>query len=158
MSNEFQRPTSPPPLIKASRLSRLTAFIIDHILYLIFALFFFPLLLNFELTALAKSNEIPLSKLLIMHLLIGIIFPLIINSWFMREGQTIGKKIMNIYVAKINSDEPLNFIEYFATRHLIAFTLGVIPIISFVNILMIFKEDRRCFHDLIAKTHVLQIP
>jgi uncharacterized RDD family membrane protein YckC len=34
--------------------------------------------------------------------------------------------------------------------------IGIIPFYGLVDVLFIFREDKRCIHDLIAGTHVVQ--
>ena len=76
----------------------------------------------------------------------------------MLGGQTIGKKLQGIHVIKYSSDEikVAGFWRYFCLRFLFGICfLTVIPFWFLINILFIFREDRRCLHDLIAGTQVI---
>ena len=83
-----------------------------------------------------------------------------INCYYLYEnGQTIGKKALGI---KIVSDDgsPASFgkilgLRIFAMGFLESLPLGIGLIVSIVNVCMIFGQDRRCLHDVIAGTIVV---
>ncbi|MEZ5357461.1 MAG: RDD family protein [Candidatus Zixiibacteriota bacterium] len=70
-------------------------------------------------------------------------------------GQTIGKKVMNIKIVKIDTDENGGFVTNFLLRFLLNAILGFIPLYGLVDVLFIFRDDRRCIHDMIAGTRVV---
>lgn len=75
-----------------------------------------------------------------------------------RNGQTIGKRAIGIKVVRKDGDRvPLT--RFIFLRYLPVTLLGVIPfiggIISLVDALMIFGAEKRCLHDLIADTIVI---
>ena len=41
-------------------------------------------------------------------------------------------------------------------RAWVTFFLGIVPLFGIVDVLFIFREDRRCIHDMIAGTRVIQ--
>ena len=75
-------------------------------------------------------------------------------------GQTIGKKVAKTRIATMNGDKP-TMTDLVFKRYAFSNLISMIPfaggIIVWVDILMIFKTDRRCLHDLIAGTQVLSI-
>lgn len=77
-----------------------------------------------------------------------------------RYGQTIGKRILNIKIVKNSTEENGGFATNFAMRALIPGVIQVIPYVGFafglIDILFIFRDDKRCLHDLIADTKVVQ--
>ena len=193
MDNHYHRALTLETIV-ASRSSRLIAFIIDSIIYE---------LITFGVIFLTFKDNIPKVKVFgtsqsqrsILEWVLCIFLPILVNGWFMRKGQTIGKKIRNIYVADINTNEPIGFVRCYFVRYVIAYSIlilcysplyifveffpttfskmmQIIPIneplnlilffliitlIMLIPFLMIFRVDRRCFHDLLAKTHVLEI-
>ena len=89
----------------------------------------------------------------------GIIFFFLINYYFLAStGQTIGKKIVGIKIVDLDGQLP-SFSKAIVPRYLVYLVPGNIPLIgqlfSIVNILFIFGKERRCIHDLVAKTRVV---
>jgi uncharacterized RDD family membrane protein YckC len=81
------------------------------------------------------------------------------------RSQSIGKYFIKTQIHTIDTNEPANFIKTFLLRgllnNLIASVLGCIPFLGLVyqivDACFIFREDRRCLHDLIAGTKVVDI-
>lgn len=71
-------------------------------------------------------------------------------------GQTIGKKVVNIRIVKIDSGENGGFMTNVGLRLVLSGLLGIIPLYTLVDVLFIFRADRRCIHDLIARTRVIE--
>jgi uncharacterized RDD family membrane protein YckC len=75
------------------------------------------------------------------------------------QGQTIGKKMMSIRIARYDDDGLPGFVKAVLLRGIVPGLMGSVPVIggifALVNILFIFRDDRRCIHDLIAGTHVV---
>ncbi len=85
---------------------------------------------------------------------------LLIHQKLMRaSGQTIGKRAAKIRVVTLSGDIP-TFGDQAIKRYGFMNLIGVIPLVgsvlSIVNILFIFRADRRCIHDLIANTRVIK--
>lgn len=76
------------------------------------------------------------------------------------HGQTIGKKWLGIRIARIEDGSNAGFVKAVLLRGFVNGLIGAIPFIggfySLVDICFIFREDRRCIHDLIAGTHVVK--
>lgn len=74
-------------------------------------------------------------------------------------GQTIGKKLMRIRIVSAATDEHPNWVKLLLLRGPVAFLLSVVPLVgqlfAIANTFFIFREDRRCIHDLIAGTKVV---
>ena len=84
---------------------------------------------------------------------------LAINIYLMRKnGQTIGKKIVGIKVVRTDGS-PVSLYRIFFLRYVVntCFTLipGVGALYSLVDSLMIFGDPRRCVHDYLADTIVI---
>ena len=77
-----------------------------------------------------------------------------------RNGQTIAKYLLGIRVARPDGSNP-GLARIFFARYLPVAVLGVLPfigtVITLVDALMIFRDNRRCLHDDIADTLVLKI-
>ena len=78
-----------------------------------------------------------------------------------RYAQTFGKRIMKIQVVRNDSGEQCGLGRYFWLRAVVPGLIGGIPfvgwIFTLVDILMIFGEQRRCLHDMIADTKVVKV-
>lgn len=77
------------------------------------------------------------------------------------RSQTIGKYLVNTQIVDHESGEPAGFLKAFVVRGFVNGLIGAIPFIgvfySIVDILFIFRADRRCLHDLLASTSVVDI-
>ena len=76
-----------------------------------------------------------------------------------RNGQTIGKKSVGIRIVRSDGSDAA-FLRLFLLRGFLIWVLSWLPYIgqlfSLVNVLFIFRADRRCIHDLIADTRVVE--
>jgi len=74
------------------------------------------------------------------------------------RGQTIGKKAMKIRIVKLDGSQP-GFVHAFLLRAIVNALPSMIPVVGsiygLVDVLFIFRADRRCIHDLIASTRVV---
>jgi uncharacterized RDD family membrane protein YckC len=75
-----------------------------------------------------------------------------------KEGQTLGKKMMNIRVVRSDGSRA-GFGRVFGIRMFVNGIITAIPLLgslyALVDVLCIFKQDRRCIHDLMADTKVV---
>jgi len=74
------------------------------------------------------------------------------------KGQTLGKKIMKIKIIQLNGELPPLFkiygIRYFAIN--LIYSIPIIgTLFQIVDVLFIFRNDRRCIHDFLAGTKVI---
>ncbi len=74
------------------------------------------------------------------------------------RGQTVGKLLIGIHIVRAADGSRAGFLKAVVLREVVFFVIGSIqyvgPVLSFGNVLMIFREDRRCLHDLVAETVV----
>ncbi len=75
-----------------------------------------------------------------------------------RHGQTIGKRLLGIRIVDKDSAENGGFLVNVVKRGFLNGLLCLIPGYFLVDSLFIFRKNRRCLHDLIARTIVVQIP
>jgi uncharacterized RDD family membrane protein YckC len=86
------------------------------------------------------------------------VFALILFQWNMTavEGQTIAKKLLGMKIVTRNGDAP-GFVRGIALRWWLTGLLGIVPFFGLLNALAIFGEQRRCLHDYIAGTYVIDV-
>lgn len=83
-----------------------------------------------------------------------------VNGWLLaKRGQTVGKMIVGTRIVDLNGNLRPFKIIFFIRYALVGF-LASIPLLgslfSLANALFIFRSDKRCLHDLIAGTKVVQ--
>ncbi|GGY72010.1 hypothetical protein GCM10011613_16170 [Cellvibrio zantedeschiae] len=140
----------------ASRWDRLGAAIIDAIIGMCVML---PLMyFSGGLEGISKGIEQPIEYKLIMNIVGIIVFVMLHGALLATKGQTIGKKIIGIKIVDLNGDLP-KIQTHLLKRYAVYFILGLIPTVgaflSFLNILFIFGKEKRCVHDYIAGTKVV---
>ena len=76
-------------------------------------------------------------------------------------GQTIGKRVAKTRIVTMDGKKP-EVTDLVFKRYAFMNFIGLIPlvgsILSLVNVLLVFKSDRRCLHDMIAGTQVVKFP
>ncbi|MEH6457722.1 MAG: RDD family protein [Cocleimonas sp.] len=141
----------------ASRWSRLGASLIDGVIGGVLSL---PLLSFFDVwEQIDENGNLPFSTAITITL-IGIIFFLLINGYLLSKyGQTVGKKLLDIKIVDLNGDIP-DFNSLIAKRYVPIWVVSQIPVIggfiAIIDALFIFRKDKRCVHDLIAGTRVVE--
>lgn len=87
---------------------------------------------------------------------------LLLNGYFLAtRGQTLGKMVAGTKIVDAKTGEilplmPLVF-KRFVSMHVLSLIPGVGSFIGLIDTLMIFRENRRCFHDDFAGTKVITI-
>jgi uncharacterized RDD family membrane protein YckC len=86
---------------------------------------------------------------------------LVVNlMWLIKRGQSIGKRIVGIRIVGLESDTNPGGVKTVVLRGIVNGIIGAIPLLgafySIADILFIFGKDRRCLHDLLAGTRVVQ--
>lgn len=156
--------TSPEPprqaLPLASRLSRLFAQILDN---LIVGLLSVPLVLILGVVNESTMDQVveaggfsfgQYMTFLGVHLLVWVV----VNSYLLWYfGQTIGKRMMSIAIVDASDRVPA-FFKLVGIRYALIQLLGFIPFFGLIDILAIFRQDRRCIHDFMAQTRVVSVP
>lgn len=89
----------------------------------------------------------------------GFIAFLLVHGYFLNQsGQTVGKKLLGMRIVDLNGNKP-EFFKLVGLRYGVTQLIGLIPLVGtlygLVNVLFIFRSDRRCIHDLIAGTRVV---
>jgi uncharacterized RDD family membrane protein YckC len=71
------------------------------------------------------------------------------------RGQTLGKKFVGVRIVRSDGSEP-GFVHAVLLRAIVMGMIdGIVGVTALINPLLIFREDRRCLHDLIADTRVI---
>ena len=131
-----------PHILLASRGARLIAKIIDVailIVGIIFVVIFFLIDDVLGVLSLLSLLAVPILQIVLLS----------------KDGQTVGKKALNIRIVMVTTSQNGGFVPNVVLRAWLITLLGFIPFLGLVDVLFIFREDQRCIHDLIAGTRVI---
>jgi uncharacterized RDD family membrane protein YckC len=83
-----------------------------------------------------------------------------VNGYLLfKHGQSVGKRIVGIRIVNIDDNRRTPFSKLVLLRTLPVQLVAAIPLLgsllTLVDVLFIFRQDRRCVHDLIAGTRVV---
>lgn len=136
---------------------RLGAALIDLLIALVYAV---PMFFIMGLGTYISQNTEPPIGLTLLSTVLGFVFFVLIHGYFLKKnGQTIGKKLLGIRITDLDDQVP-PFGKLIALRYLPITLVTLIPFIGnllvLVDVLFIFRSDRRCVHDLIAGTQVVR--
>lgn len=140
---------------------RLGAAVLDSVIMLAMVLPVMFLVGYFQaaMDAVSRGEQLPL-LLQFKWGAIGIVLFYLVQSFPLRaSGQTWGKRVLKIKIVDLDGNQP-SFGRLAGLRYLPVQVANMIPfvggLIVTVDMLMIFRRDRRCAHDLIAGTRVVK--
>lgn len=140
----------------ASRWKRLGAVIIDGLIGVIWGV---PLMYFLGFWENVRQGIEPDKSFEIIMTLLNAIAFVCIHGYFLKQnGQTLGKKALSIKVVGLNNHLlPLH--QIVIKRFLPITVLTLVPFvgqfIAFIDSVFIFRTDKRCVHDFIAGTKVV---
>ncbi len=141
----------------ASRWARLGASIIDSVIMMLFVMPVMYFTGGFD--GIASGVQPGFVYMFSMGILSFIVFFVINYRFLIANGQTIGKKVLDIKIVDLNGNVPA-FQPQLLIRYAVYVLPGQIPVVgtlfSLVNVLFIFGKEKRCIHDLAAKTKVVK--
>ncbi len=85
----------------------------------------------------------------------------LLHGWLLhRRGQTIGKRLFGLRIASLDDGRIPRLHRTLLMRHAVFVLLSQPPLwgsfVYLANVLAIARHDRRCLHDLLAYTKVVQ--
>jgi len=85
-----------------------------------------------------------------------------VQLWMLvTRGQTIGKRVLGVRIVTIDDGANPGFIKIFLLRLILPALLSAVPYLgmffTLTDYFFIFREDRRCIHDLLAGTKVVKV-
>ena len=92
---------------------------------------------------------------------LGFALFLLINGYLLaNRGQTVGKMLVKTRIVSVEDKKILPLWKLILLRYVpvsvVAYIPLIGPILNLVNVLLIFRDDRRCGHDHIAGTVVIK--
>jgi len=141
----------------ADRGSRLGAAFTDGI---IGALLVVPLFFGTGILGKVQSGQISAAAYLLGSAVVGFLLFALVQSYPLAKwGQTWGKRALGIRIAHLDGKQP-TLSTLLVKRYLPIQATQAVPLVGnvlvLVDMLFIFRADRRCLHDLIAGTRVIK--
>ena len=142
----------------AGRGTRLGAYIIDTIIAAIVLAVFAFQNLGISFDDLARDSMT--QQMSTAGTVAFVIIFMAINSYLLvTRGQTLGKWMLGIRIVDAASNGAATAVKLLGLRYVLVLLVMAIPIIGqllgLIDVLFIFRSDRRCVHDLIAGTKVV---
>ncbi|MEJ2131726.1 MAG: RDD family protein [Gammaproteobacteria bacterium] len=105
------------------------------------------------------ANDLSYAEMLGFSVLGFVTFFLVHGYALAHRGQTLGKMVAGTQIVDYQTDELLPLRKLAAQRYLPIVAVASIPfvgnLLAVVNVLFIFRRDRRCVHDHIAGSKVV---
>ncbi len=151
----------------ATRFKRLVASVIDTFLSL-----FFALPGAFMLTMGILQDATPFEELVQKNfaghensmslIFVGMLIPAVVQIFLLAlRGQTVGKYLLQVQIVRHEDESKAGLWRAVMLRGMVPALIGTLPYVGFVftliNVFFIFRDDRRCLHDHIAGTKVIQL-
>jgi uncharacterized RDD family membrane protein YckC len=143
-----------PTEVLASRSSRLAALVIDYVCLIAVSIPGLAGFLVMESTGTTSANMDFVSLAFVLGLgALGATQAF----YIVRDGQTIGKKLMKIRIVNDMDSQVPTWPRLLLMRYGLNMALRQIPFYYFVDAFFIFGEQQRCLHDFIAGTKVIEV-
>jgi uncharacterized RDD family membrane protein YckC len=141
----------------ATKIARLGAVLIDTLIGLVLSI---PIFFIFGLWGAVIHNQLSFMAKLGLGIFGFVTFLLVHGFLLKTKGQTIGKKLVGIRIADMDGNLP-DIKKIVLLRYLPLQLCNMVPYVGMlaglIDALFIFSSDRRCVHDLIAGTQVLNV-
>jgi len=143
-------PIPRPTFQKASRIERLGAVLLDQLI--LFGCFI-PASFMSEGSKVAENDQTMLMIVGLLFLSVALTNLVLIGMF----GQTIGKKMVGIRIARTDDGSKAGFFQILLARNFLAQgLLYIVPLYGLIDICFIFGDEQSCLHDKIAGTQVLK--
>lgn len=140
----------------AGRVTRLAAVIVDGLINLLVTM---PILFVTGYFARAMEQQVSFLETTGITILGMVIFVAIHGYLLANRGQTVGKMLLNVRIVDYQTGELLTLGKVVGLRYVPLWLISMIPIVgglfALADALLIFGQERRCIHDLIAGTKVV---
>ena len=119
-----------------------------------------PIMLATGVLQLAFEGEEMTLEEQVVYAGVGFVAFLVVNGYLLfKRGQTIGKILVKTRIVDLNGNIP-NFAKIVVLRYLVLSAVAQVycigGLVGLVNALWIFGRERRCLHDYIAGTRVVE--
>ncbi|GJQ62021.1 MAG: hypothetical protein SCALA702_10740 [Melioribacteraceae bacterium] len=151
--------SSVEPVISLAKLSdRLLARLVDGVIFSPFIIVYF---IFFTRITGIEDSPFGIESTIYYFLFTQVVFLLLNGYLLSARGQTIGKLLFKIKIVTLDDNSIPTFDHIYGLRYFLIFLISSIPVFGWifgtVDPLFIFREDRRCLHDMIAGTRVIEV-
>lgn len=157
-SARLAEPVHAGELVRSSRLSRLGAVFIDSLVLMVPAM-----IIAIAVPAMSEQGEglsTGATALIGVFGLAILAFAVYQIVMLYRHGQTLGKKLVGVRIVRQDGSRA-GLGRLLGLRYVVPGLIGAIPLLgplfSLIDPLFIFGEEKRCLHDLLADTIVVDV-
>jgi uncharacterized RDD family membrane protein YckC len=170
--NPYQAPEAPLPSaplaldgveMLAGRGERFGAVVIDRVICQFVTILLVALTgnLNLLIEAMRTLGARSMSVVTVGYGVLSILVFVMVQGYpLAKNGQTWGKKLLSIRIVDLQG-EPPPFWRLILLRYVPTPAIALLPVVgnlyALVDALFIFRQDKRCLHDLIAGTQVVNV-
>jgi uncharacterized RDD family membrane protein YckC len=145
--------------VLASRWKRLGGAILDGLVSIVVT---FPVMIVTGVFKQLMQNQGMSVGQTALFFIYGLAIFMVINGYLLaKHGQTVGKWIVGTRIVDKDTGQILSLGKVFGLRYLPLSIVSQIPVLGnllcAIDTLFIFREDKRCVHDLIAGTKVVDV-
>jgi uncharacterized RDD family membrane protein YckC len=153
-----RKSTAPRPQPVSPPLARRSARLVAHVLDVCIALF--PIVVAF--VWMPASHGSPEMTKLRQSIWVSTMLAVVVVQMTLLSlrGQTLGKMALGLRIVDYEDESNPGFLHAVVLRHIVPFLITFVPLFGalfvFADVLFIFGDERRCLHDLIAGTKVVE--
>ena len=140
----------------ASRLTRLGAVLIDAVIAMAITV---PIMFLTGYFARAMKQQVSLGEMVLYSVFGFVVYMLLHGYLLATQGQSIGKMLLGVRIVDYHTGEILSLGKLVGLRMAPIGIVSMIPFVgalaSLVDVMFIFGSEKRCVHDLIAGTKVV---
>ena len=157
-----EEPGTPDGPELAGRGVRLGAYLVDSLILAI--VFLVVVASGFWMTFddIIQMGTLPSTNDVLQVMMVFAVVFMVINGYLLvMRGQTVGKLMLGIRIVDSATGGKVSAAKVLGLRYIVFFGLQIIPVfgmrelVSFFDAVFIFRDDRRCLHDLLAGTKVV---
>ena len=157
-----EEPGTPDGPELAGRGVRLGAYLVDSLILAI--VFLVVVASGFWITFddIIQMGTLPGTNDVLQVMIVFIVVFMVINGYLLvMRGQTVGKLMLGIRIVDSATGGKVSAAKVLGLRYIVFFGLQIIPVfgmrelVSLFDAVFIFRDDRRCLHDLLAGTKVV---
>ena len=157
-----EEPGTPDGPELAGRGVRLGAYLVDSLILAI--VFLVVVASGFWMTFddIIQMGTLPSMNDALQVTMLFIVVFMVINGYLLvMRGQTVGKLMLGIRIVDSATGGKVSAAKVLGLRYIVFFGLQIIPVpgirelVSLFDAVFIFRDDRRCLHDLLAGTKVV---
>ena len=152
------RPSAPQMDNTASLGKRFQAMAIDVVIMMCCI---FPYMSSLGLVEIVEKQGTIAPEIAVKLVVFQVMMFFVLHGFLLHQyGQTIGKRLMGIAIVTMDNQKP-PLLTLIVQRYVSQWLMGMVPVLGILlrlaDVLFIYRPDRRCIHDHLAKTKVIDL-